>query len=122
MRPTYVPEGRNTANLGNKLDKATNNMCIKYKGVQARMEPGAEIFKVNIVDSDSDNDSEEEDESNPHCHESCVNYKNKCEFPIRCKQRRQHGKECPIKAALGEHRCGFMGVIHQKEYNQMNEK
>ena len=66
-----------------KLDKATNNMCIKYKGVQARMEPGEEIFKVDNIDSDSD--SEEEDESNLQCHESCANYKNRCEFPVRCK-------------------------------------
>ena len=69
-----------------------------------------------------DNDSEEKEESNPHCHESCVNYVEECEFPERCKQRRQSNKDCPIKAILGEHFCGFKGEIHLLKYNLINEK
>ena len=46
------------ASFRQKLDRATNHMCHKYKGIQTRMESGAEIFKADITDSDSDNDSE----------------------------------------------------------------
>ena len=89
------PKKEKYAPFRQKLDRATNHMCPKYKGVQKRMESGAEIFKADITSSDSDNGSEEE-MSNPHCHKSCVNYEVKCEFPIRCKQRRQDNTDGPI--------------------------
>ena len=31
-----------------RLNTATQNMCSKYRGIQERIQPGAEIFKVDM--------------------------------------------------------------------------
>ena len=67
-----------------------------------------------------DIESEEEEELDPHCHESCKNYKKACVNPKKCETRRRYGKDCPIKEALGDHLCGFMGTMKERELNRIN--
>ena len=129
-----------------RLDKATNHMCKKYKGIKARWETGAEVFQVNASQANNISNKEEtkdegeeifqantflahngtsstltkEEEKNPnklHCHESCVNYKRKCETPKECRQKRLSKKDCPISKHVGYHSCGMEQTMSRKDYN-----
>ena len=49
-----------------------------------------------------------------------MNYEARCEYPMRCKQRRQDNKDCPIKTLLGEHLCGDRKTIPERDFNKIN--
>ena len=139
-------KGENYQDYRLKLDKATNNMCKKYNGVRARREPRAEVFLVDTYQANSVSDKEEtEDESREilqanafiahnvtnsnleedeerspsklHCHESCANYKERCETPKECKHKRLKQEECPINKQKGNHSCGMEQTLSRKDYN-----
>ena len=90
--------------------------CAAYKGVQDRIQPGAEIFKVDMEKKETDS----YEELDNHCHESCKNYQEACMNPKKCELRRRNNKEFPIKEALNDHLCGFMGMIKEKDMKLIN--
>ena len=109
-------------------------MCPKYTEVKQRMEQGAEIYKATNPDSEAEVSSDEEsmsvDESMSiseekngyyHCYKSCATYDDRCTYPEECEQQKRGEKPCPIKIVLGDHWCGEVSQMPEREFNRANK-
>ena len=119
------------------MDKLTCNMCTKYAEVNQRAEKGAEIYQATTPDSEAEISISEEsmskDESMSiseekngyyHCYISCANYTEECRYPDECEQQKKEQKprsQCPIRILLGDHYCGDVGEMAERDFNRVNK-